>query len=223
MRSPYSPPHLLAFTALLIILVAVIQVGVVTIAFEKLGLSSASAFVLLFGSLMGSAINIPLFYVDSRPTQENIEAIKKMQGLLRMPERKREGKTLVAVNIGGCIIPLLFSGLLLVRSPVQLLSAVLGIAAVTLVSRFASRPIAGLGIGMPILIAPFTAAIVALSIDPQNSAPLAYISGTTGVLLGADILRLNDVRRLATPFASIGGAGTFDGIFLTGILAVLLA
>ena len=28
---------------------------------------------------------------------------------------------------------------------------------------------------------------------------------------------------LGAPVASIGGAGTFDGIFLTGILAVLLA
>ena len=55
------------------------------------------------------------------------------------------------------------------------------------------------------------------------SAPLAYISGTLGVLIGADLLRLNDMRRFGTPFASIGGAGTFDGIFLTGIVAVLLA
>ena len=98
MRSPYSPLHLIVFTALLIILVAVVQVGAITIAFEKLGLSPYSAFLLLFGSLIGSAINLPLFYVDSRPTPENLEAIEKMQGLLRMPERKREGKTLVAVN-----------------------------------------------------------------------------------------------------------------------------
>jgi uncharacterized membrane protein len=31
------------------------------------------------------------------------------------------------------------------------------------------------------------------------------------------------VHGLGAPVASIGGAGTFDGIFLTGILAVLLA
>jgi uncharacterized membrane protein len=28
---------------------------------------------------------------------------------------------------------------------------------------------------------------------------------------------------MGAPVASIGGAGTFDGIFLTGILAVLIA
>jgi hypothetical protein len=31
------------------------------------------------------------------------------------------------------------------------------------------------------------------------------------------------VRRLGAPVVSIGGAGTFDGVFLTGIVAVLLA
>jgi uncharacterized membrane protein len=47
-----------------------------------------------------------------------------------------------------------------------------------------------------------------------------------GTLLGADILHLANTRtlnRLRSPMLSIGGAGTFDGIFLTGILAVLLA
>ena len=76
---------------------------------------------------------------------------------------------------------------------------------------------------MPIFIAPFAAAITAILISPQNSAPLAYICGTMGVLIGADILRIKDVPKLGAPIASIGGAGTFDGIFLTGIVAVLLA
>jgi uncharacterized membrane protein len=44
-----------------------------------------------------------------------------------------------------------------------------------------------------------------------------------GTLLGADVLHFGDIRGLGAPMASIGGAGTFDGIFVTGILAVLLA
>jgi uncharacterized membrane protein len=43
------------------------------------------------------------------------------------------------------------------------------------------------------------------------------------VLLGADLARLGEIRRMGAPVASIGGAGTFDGIFLTGLVAVLLA
>jgi uncharacterized membrane protein len=83
--------------------------------------------------------------------------------------------------------------------------------------------VAGIGIGMPIFIAPLTAAIVALLINSEQSAPLAYICGTLGVLIGADLLRLGNIRRMGVPIAAIGGAGTFDGIFLTGIVAVLLA
>lgn len=85
------------------------------------------------------------------------------------------------------------------------------------------RPIPGVGIAMPVFVAPVIAALTALLLNPENSAVTAYIAGTMGVLLGADILRFNDVRRLGAPLASIGGAGTFDGIFLTGVIAVLLA
>jgi uncharacterized membrane protein len=52
---------------------------------------------------------------------------------------------------------------------------------------------------------------------------MAFISGTMGVLIGADLLHLDDIRKMGTPVASIGGAGSFDGIFISGIVAVLLA
>jgi uncharacterized membrane protein len=67
------------------------------------------------------------------------------------------------------------------------------------------------------------AALAAVVLAPENSAPLAYVSGTPGVLIGADLLRINQVRFLGARVASIGGAGTFDGIFVTGVVAVLLA
>jgi uncharacterized membrane protein len=80
-----------------------------------------------------------------------------------------------------------------------------------------------MGIGMPILFAPLTAAGVAVALAGDSAAPLAYIGGTLGVLVGADLLRFKDIRKLGAPFASIGGAGSFDGIFISGLLAVLLA
>jgi uncharacterized membrane protein len=52
---------------------------------------------------------------------------------------------------------------------------------------------------------------------------VAYVAGTIGTLVGADLLNLRRVQDLGAPVVSIGGAGTFDGIFVTGILAVLLA
>ena len=99
-----------------------------------------------------------------------------------------EGKTTIAVNVGGCLIPFGFSLYLLTSTAVGLFHALLGISLVSTISYISSRPIQGLGIGMPIFIAPISAAMAALLIDPAHSAPLAYIAGTLGVIIGADLL-----------------------------------
>jgi uncharacterized membrane protein len=65
--------------------------------------------------------------------------------------------------------------------------------------------------------------VVALLLSRRYAAPLAYIGGSLGTLIGADLLNLGNLQGLGAPVASIGGAGTFDGIFVTGILAVLIA
>ena len=64
---------------------------------------------------------------------------------------------------------------------------------------------------------------MALLLSLKRAAPLAYIGGSLGTLVGADLLNLGRVQGLGAPLVSIGGAGTFDGIFLTGVLAVLIA
>jgi len=104
-----------------------------------------------------------------------------------------------------------------------LLDILIATLIVSLASYLMSRPVAGIGVMMPILAAPVIAAMTAILINAEYSAPLAYISGTMGVIIGADLLRLNEMKTIGAPVASIGGAGTFDGIFLTGIVAALLA
>jgi len=223
MRSPYSLLPLLVFLLALGLLVAFVQIGIVTIAFEKLGLSAASAYLLLFASLFGSAFNLPLFAIAVHPGSGIQLLPVRWHGLVRQTHRPFTGKTLVALNVGGGLIPATFSLYLIGHNPLAVGEVLAAIAVVALVSRLLSRPIPGVGVGMPIFIAPLCAALTAVIIDPDQSAPLAYIGGTLGVLIGADLLRLDDIRRMGTPFASIGGAGTFDGIFLTGFVAVLLA
>lgn len=220
MRSPVSPLYLFLFLFSLSLLIAVVQLGLVRLTFHKLGLSDTSAFLLLFSSLFGSLINLPLSSIDSEPRPIFPEA--RLYGLLRPPQIPFRGKTIIAINVGGCVIPVLFSLSLLIHGPLNLIQVILATIIVTIVSRLLSRPIAGVGIGMPILVAPIAAALVAILVGGEHSAPLAYISGTLGVLIGADLLRLRDVRMIGAPLASIGGAGTFDGIFITGIIAVLL-
>lgn len=221
MPSPFSPIALLLIIVGLTALVTFVQIGLVTVAFDKLGLSSGSAFMLLICSLVGSAINLPLFTLKAEPPKDTL--IQPFFGLLRPPNLPFTGTTTFNINVGGGLIPLFFSVYLIHNNTIPVSDIVLGISCVTLISFLVSRPIRGIGIGMPILIAPLCAALVAVALNTEASAPLAYISGTLGVLLGADILRLNNIRKMGFPMASIGGAGTFDGIFITGIVAVLLA
>lgn len=222
MPSPFSLLYLFIFITLIMLLITFIQLGLLTIAFAKLGLSATSAIVLLFSSLIGSLINLPLFSITAEAAKD--EAIPRaLRGLLRQQRREFTGTTIIAINVGGCLIPLCFSLYLLWHHPIAPLPLALAIAIVSMVCYLFSRPIAGLGIAMPLLIAPLAAAIVALLLYPAHSAVVAYIAGTLGVLIGADIARLKDIRQMGTPIAAIGGAGTFDGIFLTGIIAALLA
>jgi uncharacterized membrane protein len=217
---PFSPFYFALLLVALGLLAVFVQVGALTLAFDKLGLSSNSATLLLFTSLLGSLINLPLFSVKAEGPPPPMP--HPFRSLLRLPPMAFTGKTVVAINVGGCLVPLAFSVYLLRHNPLNPLLVISAVAMVAAVCRLASRPVPGVGIGIPIFVAPLVAAMVSLLIDPQQSAPLAYISGTLGVLIGADISRLNDIRKMGAPFASIGGAGTFDGIFLSGIVAVLL-
>ena len=221
MRNRFSPGYLIIFIMMLVGLMLAVQFGIITFTFQKLGLSTSTAFLLLLGCLGGSLFNIPLFRIETSPGPEYVESI--MHGLLRSSRIVHSGFTIIAINIGGCVIPLIFSLYLMFWDQLDPLQVAGCITIVTAISYLFSRPIAGLGIGMPFLIAPLTAALAAILINNQQSAPLAYIGGTLGVLIGADLLHLRDIRKIGSPFASIGGAGTFDGIFLTGLIAVLLA
>lgn len=217
MRSPGNY-RLLFFVALLLILF--IHIQIFSLVLSKLGLSPDSAALLLITTLFGSAVNLPLVKIKAQAPPEPPPQ-PPANWPFKLPPFT--GYTVIAINLGGAMVPLLFSIYLFLSQPLPLPTVLLAIAIVSAISYGFSRPIAGLGVGMPIFIAPLTAAITALLLAPEQSPPLAYICGTLGVLIGADLLRLKDIPKLGTPIASIGGAGTFDGIFFTGIIAVLLA
>lgn len=221
MRGPFSPMHLLALVALVVFLLIFVQLGLVALAFGKLGLSTTQGMLLLFASLFGSILNLPVLTIQAEPSHSDPDQ-PDLRSLLRMPALPFTGKTVIAVNVGGCMVPIVFSASLVHRFPLPADQLLLAIGLVALVCYFMSRPIPGIGIGMPPLIAPIAAALTAYAVNSAMAAPLAYICGTLGVLVGADLIRLRDIAKLGAPVASIGGAGTFDGIFLTGIVAVLL-
>lgn len=219
---PINPLQLIVFVVILGLLLAFVQVGVLTVAFGKLGLSPNAAFLLLFVSLFGSALNLPTVKIAAeRPALESLP--EQLRPFMEQALRRFDGTTVIAVNVGGCLIPVMFSYYLLQHNPIPPHDVLIAVAIVATIAHLTSRPVPGLGIGMPIFVGPIAAALTALGLNQEHSAPLAYICGTLGVLIGADLLRIKDIRKMGVPVASIGGAGTFDGIFITGIVAVLLA
>lgn len=86
-----------------------------------------------------------------------------------------------------------------------------------------ARPVPGVGIVTPVLVPAISAAVAAIWLGGHAIAAVAYVAGTVGTLVGADLLNLPRVRSLQAPVVSIGDAGTFNGVFLTGLVAVLLA
>jgi len=199
---------------LLPLLLFVLFFQVAAFSFTKLGLSPQGAVLLFSLCLMGGFINIP---VSRRQFQ--VENSRLFSFLFYYPPRVRE--QVVAVNVGGAVIPVLFSLYLLSGTPFW--PALTAVAIVTIVAKSLSRPVPGVGISLPAFIPPLAAAAVSMLIAGENAAPVAYIAGVWGTLIGADLLNLYRLREVGAYVLSIGGAGVFDGIFLVGVVAALLA
>lgn len=219
---PRLTVSLLAFFFLILaILFFFVEAGLIGYAFHKLGFPPSLAVLLLLLSLLGSHVNIPVRTIVSlQPVFTGTEVV--FYGFRYIiPPLQLEQRTVLAVNLGGAIIPFLISTYLLLK--VNIIQALLATVVLSFLIHKIARPVRGLGIAVPAILPPIFAAITALLVSPQNAPLIAYISGTMGSLIGADLLNLKRIPEIGAPIASIGGAGTFDGIFLTGIISVLLA
>jgi uncharacterized membrane protein len=190
-------------------------------AFESLGVSSGTALFLLIATLVGSIFNIPIAELPPEQMMSN-QVINYFGMQYQVPVVSHWQGTVIAVNVGGAVIPTLMSLYLLATRQLWA-KATVAIAIVAVVIHWLADPVPGLGIAVPVFVPVLITAATAMLLSRVDAAPLAYIAGSLGTLIGADLSNLDKVRGLGAPVASIGGAGTFDGIFLTGILAVLLA
>jgi len=102
------------------------------------------------------------------------------------------------------------------------LQGLVAVAIAAVIIHYLAYPVPGVGIAVPGLLPAVVALVLALLFSWKQAPALSYVVGTLGTLIGADLTNLGKIQGLGAPVASIGGAGTFDGIFLTGILAVLL-
>ncbi len=209
------------FLAMVVGLAILATVGLMNRVSVALGLAPLSVTLILFASLLGSYVNVPLVRLPAERIVSR--AVVEIMGVpFLAPVAVNWPGTILAVNVGGAVIPVLLSAYLLVRYELW----TLGLIAVGIVAFFVHQmatAIPGLGISVPTFAPPLLAAFVGLVLSRRFAAPLAYIGGSVGVLVGADLLNLGLLRSLGAPVASIGGAGTFDGVFLAGVIAVVLA
>ena len=209
------------FFAILVALAILIQIGLLNRVSSALGLDPFVVVFILFASLLGSYINLPL----ARLPEERVvsrEVVEIMGVPFLAPVAVDWPGTILAINVGGAVIPIALSVYLLMRYRLWG-TGLIAIAVVAFFVHQMATPVPGVGIAVPTFVPPLLAAAAALLLSRRYAGPLAYIGGCIGVLVGADLLNLGALQSLGAPVASIGGAGTFDGVFLTGVIAVLLA
>ena len=219
---PLTPAFFSILVGGLVLMFILLVLGALRHAYVSLGVSPSTAMWLLFGSLVGSYVNIPVGELPAHGQIVSNEVIDFFGMQYNVPVVENWAATVIAVNVGGAVIPTVMS-LYLLASRGLWVSGLIATAAVAVVLHWLANPVPGLGIAVPVFLPALVTAVVALLLSRQNAAPLAYIAGSMGTLIGADLTNLDKVQGLGAPVASIGGAGTFDGIFLVGIFAVLLA
>jgi uncharacterized membrane protein len=217
---PLAAPFLLAAGLIVLLLGAFLLVGLCSYALARLGISPSTASLVLIACLIGSAVNIPVARLRGRAAA--MEQYISVFGLRYYVPVVRKRVTVLAVNLGGAVIPAALSAYLIAHDHLGL-AALAAVALVAALVHLVARPVPGLGIAVPAVLPGLFAVLAAAAFHPVAIAALAYVGGTLGTLIGADLANLGKVRKLGAPVASIGGAGTFDGIFIAGITAVLLA
>ncbi len=217
---PFTVLFIIAFFLTLVFLFIFIQVGLIGYAYERIGISAHLIFPLLLLSLFGSAINIPVTQISGGPVVSQ-QVVDFFGVRYVIPSIGYREQTVIAVNVGGAVVPTLISLYLLFTTGL-FVRGLLGVVLVSAIVHRLARPVPGVGIAVPLFVPPLLAAFTGLLLAPAQAPALAYVAGTMGCLIGADLLNLRRLAGLGAPVASIGGAGTFDGIFFTGIIAVLL-
>ncbi|MEM0350649.1 MAG: DUF1614 domain-containing protein [Archaeoglobaceae archaeon] len=228
MRDYLFPPIILPLFLILIVLPALILFLIFTgstVFRIVFGIDSNEALLLFAMIVIGSFINIPLY------EKRGLEVVRRYEIFGLIYTVKRRKRLTVAVNVGGCILPVILAMKLTyeVLEFIQLPIFLGAFAISSLIIYGFAKPIPGVGIVVPMILPPIVATassivVLFLSESPWILLPkLSFSIGVLSALFGADILHLRDIEKIGYGVVSIGGAGTFDGIFLTGIFSVLFS
>lgn len=166
---------------------------------DRMRLTDKSALAVMAVLIVGSFIDIPLM----------------------------RGKTEISINVGGGVVPLVLSAYLLRKAGTtkevvrSLLAALVTTATIYLLGSVLMKGDPGETIIDPLYIYPVVGGTVAYILGRSRRA--AFIGATIGVLL-LDVVHMVWLFTTGIPgTVNIGGAGAFDSIVVSGLVAVLLA
>ena len=197
---------------------------VTEVAFEKTGFTRLQFLLILGVALIGSYVDIPLWQMKNVRPVVVMREVRAFWVTYRIPQYAlTQTTTTIALNVGGGLLPVVVTLILLNAHPSIWLGALVATLLTALVVHMVAKYVEGVGIVAPTLVPPIAAVLFSLPFGGSYLAITAYIAGTIGTLVGADLSNLGKISAGGTHVASIGGAGKFDGIFLTGIVAVLIA
>jgi len=217
----------LLFLGVLLLLFPLFLADAWLAALAKLGLSRGASVAAAVGIFAGGLVNVPV----RRVPREEIVWLPDFSlfGFDRLGPRfaRRRTTATLSVNIGGCVVPCVIVAYELFRIAGFGVKALVATAAAVAINvaicHATARPMPGIGIAMRPLLPAAAAAVCALLFFRELAPPIAFTAGVLGPLVGADLLHLRDLDHAGASDASIGGAGTFDGIVLSGLVATLLA
>jgi uncharacterized membrane protein len=227
---PLSIIALILLIGLIILVIPLLFLGLVGAAFTRLGFSWIAALAVVLLMLFGSFVNIPLYTIRRDMVRGDTGAFSA-EGAAIPWATQPVWDTIISLNLGGAVIPLLVSAYLLYQSVGLLGTAILGpigvgIIIVAIIAYLATRLVPGYGIRAPLFIPGLAALLCGLLLTGSTglvAGVTAFVAGTAGTLLGAGIAWLPRIKDLEVPQVSIGGAGMFGAIFLACILSAMIA
>jgi len=195
MRRLITFPLALPFFILLLLLplillaaIALLGLAAAEVAGRTLGLSPVVALAVYLAMLAGGLINIPVYEFKS-PGGTQPPMVPYLGARRHMPQWISH-RTIVSLNVGGCIIPVALSAYFaLGLPPMELLTTTVIVA---LGVFYFARPVRSVGVMVPVLIPPLLAVCASLislyigGLGFSALARLAFASGVFGTLIGAD-------------------------------------
>jgi len=157
----------LAFLAATVM--ALLLLGAIEYAYRRLGIGEGALLTLLWLSLFGGLVNVPLVRLAGR-ARPGIDEIVIFGVRYRLPTLRRDTPTVLAVNVGGALIPTGLSAYLVIKDDIWW-QALIGVLVVASVVHAAARPVADVGIVVPGLVSPVLAAGSARSSLPPPPPP----------------------------------------------------